>query len=77
MPILWNMQSALRDLIALKKTASAPLIFYTDRESAMELAYTCSTALLLSLYQKLSTSVDNISRNANIRLTLTALLSEI
>ena len=77
MPILGNIQSALRDLIALKKTQNAPLIFYTDRESAMELAYTCSTALLLSLYQRLSASVDNISRNANIRLTMTALLSEI
>ena len=77
MPILWNMQSALRDLIALKKTSNAPLVFYTDRESTMELAFTCSTALLLSLYQKLSICVDNISRNANIRLTLTALLSEI
>ncbi len=77
MPILGNMQSALRDLIALKTAQNAPLIFYTDRESAMELAYTCSTALLLSLSNKLSASVDNISRNANVRLTMTALLSEI
>ena len=77
MPILGNMQSALRDLIALKTAQNAPLVFYTDRERAMELAFSCSTSLLLSLYHKLSACVDNISRNANIRLTMTALLSEI
>ncbi len=77
LPILDNMQSALRDLIALKTASNAPLVFYTDRESAASLAYANSTAALCRFSEKLSLTVENISRNANIRLSLVALLSEI
>lgn len=77
LPLLSNMQSALRDLIALKTAAAAPLVFYTDRESACELAYENSTATLYRLSERLSTLVENVSRNANIRLSLVSLLSEL
>ncbi len=77
LPILGNMQSALRDLIALKSAADAPLVFYTDRESATELAFTHSTKALFGFYEKLSVTVGNLSRNANIRLSLASLLANI
>lgn len=77
LPILSYMQSALRDLIALKSTSEAPLIFYTDREKATELAFAHGTKALFSFYEKLSVTVGNISRNANIRLSLVSLLANI
>ena len=76
-PILSHMQSAIRDLIALKSTSNAPLVFYTDRECATELAFAHSTKALFSFYEKLSVTVGNISRNANIRLSLVNLLANI
>ncbi len=77
LPILGGAQSALRDLIALKSSANAPLVFYTDREAATELAFTHSTKALFGFYEKLSDTVSNISRNANIRLSLTNLLARL
>jgi len=77
MPILSNIQSALRDLIALKTAAEPPLVFYTDRESARELAYSSSSAKLSALSDKISGAIDNVARNANIHLTMTSLISKI
>lgn len=77
LPILSSVQSALRDLISLKTATEPPLIFYTDREIARELAYSSSTAALCALSDKISTAIENLSRNANIHLSLTSLLSKI
>ena len=77
LPILWHVQSALRDLIALKSAPDAPLAFYTDRERATELAFAHSTKALFSFYEKLSVTVGNLSRNANLRLSLVNLLANI
>ena len=77
LPTLSHMQSALRDLIALKSASDAPLIFYTDRERATELAFAHGTKALFSFYEKLSVTLGNISRNANIRLSLVSLLANI
>ncbi|MBO5305447.1 MAG: hypothetical protein J6B12_01665 [Clostridia bacterium] len=77
MPILSCIQSALRDLIALKSASEPPLVFYTDREAARELAFSTSTANLCVLMGKISTTVDNISRNANLHLAMTSLISRI
>jgi DNA polymerase-3 subunit delta' len=77
LPILGLAQSALRDMIALKSTADAPLVFYTDREEATELAFAHGTKALIALYNKLSVTLENISRNANIRLSLVSLLAKI
>ena len=76
LPILGNMQEALRDLIALKASVNAPLVFYTDRESAIELAFTHSTKVLFGFYEKLAITIENISRNEGIRLALVRLLAE-
>ncbi len=65
---------ALRDLIVLKKSDDAPLCFWRDRNEASELAWKYTLAGLFSLYDKVSAACDALSRNANVRLTLTALL---
>lgn len=77
LPILTHLQNAFRDLVALKKDADAPLVFYTDREAASELAYAHGTAELCRLAALISGCVDDLSRNANIRLSLIHLLSRI
>ena len=77
LPILTCAQSALRDLVALKRIPDAPLVFYSDRESAAELAYSCSFHTLYHVYEAIDTAIGNISRNANIRLSLSSILSKI
>ncbi|MBQ9079938.1 MAG: hypothetical protein IJY27_02590 [Clostridia bacterium] len=72
-PELIAISTALRDLILLKKTESAPLCFYTDREDAIDISYRFTTSALFALYNKVSDAIDALSRNANLRLTLTAL----
>lgn len=65
---------ALRDLILLKKSDNAPLCFWRDRDEALELAWRYTLTGLLALYDKVSAAADALSKNANLRLTLTALL---
>ena len=77
LPVLTCAQSALRDLVALKRVPDAPLVFYSDRETASELAYSCSLHTLYRVYEAIDTAIDNISRNANIRLSLSSILSKI
>ncbi|MBR7161719.1 MAG: hypothetical protein IKD07_04810 [Clostridia bacterium] len=77
LPILNGAQSALRDLISLKSANNPPLVFYTDRDAASELAFSHSTATLCALSDKLSLAIEHISRNANIHLTLVTLLSKL
>ena len=77
LPIFAAAQTALRDLIALKQSESAPLCFYTDREGATEQAYRYSLASMLKLCDRLAEAEDHISRNANIKLTLTAMIAKL
>lgn len=76
-PVLTAAQNVLRDLIALKQSETAPLCFYTDREAATELAYRHSLAAMLRLYDNLTETEDRLSRNANIKLTLTAMIAKL
>ena len=76
-PIINCAETALRDLILLKKSEDAVLCFYSDREAAAEKAYGISLSSLLSLYSKLGNTKETLMRNANIKLTLTALLANI
>lgn len=77
LPLLSLAQVALRDLIALKQSESAPLCFYTDRDAATERAYGHSLASMLALYDNFSATEDRIARNANIKLTLTAMIAKL
>ncbi len=65
---------ALRDLALLKKSESAPLCFYHDREAALEISDRFTTASILSLISACDNAAAAISRNANIKLTLTNLI---
>lgn len=77
LPLLSLTQVVLRDLIALKRSEAAPLCFYTDRAAALERAYGHSVASLLSICDTLSVAEDRIARNANIKLTLTAMIAKL
>ena len=76
-PILTLAEVALRDLAALKKSPEANLEFYTERDEATEISYSCSLNSIMSLYANISETVDTVSRNANIKLSLTSMLSRI
>ena len=69
-------QTALRDVIVTKKSECAPLCFYESRDQALDLCEMISMTELARLSQAVSTASDQISRNANVRLTLISLLSE-
>ena len=68
---------ALRDIIALKKSEDAPLCFYGDREDALDISSKRPITYLLSVYTELERALDSVSRNANIRLTLTDLAASV
>jgi hypothetical protein len=72
--VLSDICIAVRDLILLKKTESAPLCFFTDRELAIDLSYQFTTASLFELYQRINKAIEALGRNANVKLTLTALI---
>ena len=77
LPIFTCAQSALRDLVALKQAPDASLVFYSDRDAASELAYSCSLYSLYRVYDAIETTVGNVSRNASIRLSVSCLLTQI
>lgn len=76
-PILTYAETLLRDLILLKKSESAALCFYSDRDTASELSYSTSLSTLLSLYSQIGKTKDTLLRNANIKLTLSVMLANI
>jgi len=67
---------AVRDLIALKKSESAPLCFWADRPEAIALSDEIGTKELMRLYTALRAATDALERNANVRLTMLSLLSD-
>ena len=76
-PILSAAQTALRDLIALKQSETAPLCFYTNREAATESSYRYSLAAMLRLFDNLADAEDRLARNANVKLTLSAMIAKL
>lgn len=68
---------ALRDLIVLQKSEAATLLFYYDRESAISLTDTLSLRRLFNVYDSVTATLDAISVNANVRLSLIKLFSDI
>lgn len=63
-------QYAARDLMLLKKTDSARLCFFPDREEAEELSTRYTSASLMLLYDALRVACDELDANSNVRLTL-------
>lgn len=64
------LQTALRDLLLLKKCETAPLCFFENRDNAIELSTSFTARTLLSLYEASVVAVDDIEANANVRLAL-------
>lgn len=64
------LSNALRDLILLKKSDDAPLIFYCDRNEAIELCDSSSLSFLYAFCEAVSKAIDENKRNANVRLLL-------
>lgn len=72
--VLSSASDALRDLIVLKKSDSAPLLFWPDREEALDISCRFSLSGLLSLREKTDGASMMLERNANLRLTLLNLI---
>lgn len=74
---LTQMQIALRDIMAMKKSDNAPLLFFADREYAEELSYSFSTKRLSDIIECAEKAKGALQRNANVKLTVTSFLSEL
>ena len=70
-------KEALRDLILLKKSENAPLSFYADRESALDLSSTFSEKKLMLVFDAIESAELAMSKNANLKLTVVNLLAKI
>jgi hypothetical protein len=74
MALLVDIETALRDLILLKRSDEVALRFYTDREEAGALCARVSMQTLLSRFDTIEITRKQLMRNANVRLALTSLL---
>ncbi len=68
---------AVRDLILLRHGDTVKLKYYTDRDSAEELACRFTTKSLLNLCKTLENAADSLEGNGNIRLTLMRMAVEL
>ena len=64
---------ALRDLLILKQSESAPLCFFATHEEAISYACRFTSPELFRLCGAVDSAAEDLRRNANIRLTLTRL----
>lgn len=71
--LLNDILTALRDLTLLKRTDGAPLCFYSDYATALDLCDGASMPRLLRLYDRVDACRRRLLRNANVRLSLTTL----
>ncbi|MBQ8345389.1 MAG: hypothetical protein IJY42_03885 [Clostridia bacterium] len=69
------LSDAIRDLVLLKKSEQAPLIFYGDRMKAIELCDAASMGFLLTMEQSVQRASEENARNGNVRLLLTKLVT--
>ena len=67
---------AVNDLVLIKKSDNAPLCFFEDRNTAIEISDQSSISFLYTLGEAVLTALDSISKNANLRLTLIKLLCD-
>ncbi len=70
------LSEAVTDLLLLKKSDSAQLEFFADRNFGVELCDRVSMSFLYELGEAVLTAIDNNQRNANVRLTLIKMLSD-
>lgn len=72
---LATVSDAVRDLILLKKSDSSPLVFFSDRNEAIELCDRVSLPFLFRLGESVRQAIEDNAKNANVRLLLTRLAS--
>lgn len=73
---LLTLCETVSDLLALKKSDSATLEFFSDRNLGVELCDRVSISALYDLNCAVLAAIEAIQRNANVRLTLIKLLSD-
>jgi DNA polymerase-3 subunit delta' len=71
------LEVALRDLMLLGLDDRAPLLFFTNREEALDLADRFTATRLLAAYNAIEAANDALLENANLRLTLTRLFTSL
>ena len=74
---LAEIQSALRDLMAIKKSDDPKLIFFTDIQYAEELSYSFSVKKIIDVMQSVEKTRIALLRNANVKLTVINFLSSL
>lgn len=70
-------EEALRDMLVLGKSATAPLLFYTDREAAAEIAAGLGAGRLFRALEAIAEAKKALAINANVKLTVTRLLTRL
>ena len=68
---------ALRDLIVIKKSDTAELCFFADRDFAIELSDRASLIKLFEMSKTVDEAKDELIRNANVKLCIMKLTSKI
>ena len=74
---LETIETALRDLLVLCRTENAPLLFFYDRDAALSLVDRTHIHKLMKVYDAISNAKAALSINANLKLTVINLFSEI
>ncbi|MEE0969024.1 MAG: hypothetical protein U0M06_06605 [Clostridia bacterium] len=70
---LTQIETAVRDLILVKRCEDTPLCFFTDDDEASELSFKFKTSDLLSLTASVAKAKSQLAANSNVRLTLFSL----
>ncbi len=73
---LMTLDTALRDIVCAKKSQTAPLMFFADRESIAPLLSLSPMRRLIKLSDSISDAISKISSNVSIQPVLMLLLSE-
>lgn len=73
---LQMLSEALTDLMLLKKSDTAELTFFADRNFATELCDRAAVSFFYTFSEAVMKATESISRNANVRLTLIKLVSD-
>ena len=74
---LGMMDLAIRDLILIRHGEGVMLKYYTDPESALDIACRFTTRMLLRIHTALSRTAESLEQNANLRLALVQLAVDI
>ena len=67
-------QYAIRDLILLKKSDSAELVFYSNRDEASEISAKLTLKRLIDMYTAIDMAIEDLKASANVRLTLLSMM---